>query len=115
MKLKMLALVGIAGLLLSACSSSGAYTEGSKRLYKVAEGESLLTIAEDEYGDGEHWRIIYNANRDSIDQPNLIYPGQVLRLPVKKYSTSRKRIEMTDGDEYSFPENPWDFNVDRNR
>ena len=38
-------------------------------------------IAKRELGDGDRWREIYDLNRDKISNPNLIYPGQVLRLP----------------------------------
>ena len=31
-------------------------------------------------GDGNKWREVYNLNKDKIKNPNLIYPGQVLKL-----------------------------------
>jgi nucleoid-associated protein YgaU len=46
----------------------------------VAEGESLWTIAEREYGTGYKWVDIVQANSVIID-PNIIYPHTVLRLP----------------------------------
>ena len=33
------------------------------------------------YGKGNQYTKIYNANRDKIKNPNLIYPGQVLTIP----------------------------------
>jgi nucleoid-associated protein YgaU len=50
--------------------------------YTVRSGDSLWKIAERHYGDGNKWRKIYEANKDSIKDPDLIYPGQELRLPV---------------------------------
>ena len=47
----------------------------------VAAGESLSKIAEQEYGDAKQWRRIYDANRDTVKDPDLIYPGQTLKLP----------------------------------
>jgi nucleoid-associated protein YgaU len=47
----------------------------------VAKGDSLSAIAKREYGDAKEWRRIYDANRDIIKDPDLIYPGQTLRLP----------------------------------
>ncbi|KKS26065.1 MAG: Peptidoglycan-binding lysin domain-containing protein, partial [Parcubacteria group bacterium GW2011_GWA2_42_11] len=32
-------------------------------------------------GSGNKWRRIYNANKDKIQDPNLIYPGQELVIP----------------------------------
>ena len=51
------------------------------RSYTVRKGDSLSKIAKREYGDAQEWRRIYEANRNTIDNPDLIYPGQVLRLP----------------------------------
>jgi nucleoid-associated protein YgaU len=47
----------------------------------VRFGDSLSAIAKRELGDGGRWEEIFDANRDTIDNPNLIYPGQVLNLP----------------------------------
>ena len=49
--------------------------------YTVKAGDSLWRIAERELGDGSLWAKIFEANKDSIKDPNLIYVGQVLRLP----------------------------------
>ncbi len=51
------------------------------RGYVVVKGDTLSQIAECEYGDASRWREIYQANRATIKNPNLIYPGQKLRLP----------------------------------
>ena len=51
------------------------------RTHVVAAGESLSKIAEQEYGDAKQWRRIYDANRDIVKDPDLIYPGQTLKLP----------------------------------
>lgn len=66
----------------TAKSSSGdASTAPTERLYIVAKGDSLSAIAKRFYGDGSRWRWIYDANRDLIEDPDLIYPGQRLRIP----------------------------------
>jgi len=41
----------------------------------------LWGIAEHYYGNGLKWRDIYNANRNKIKRPDLIYPGWVLVVP----------------------------------
>jgi nucleoid-associated protein YgaU len=51
------------------------------RTYVVVKGDSLSKIAKREYGDLKEWHRIYEANRDVIKDPDLIYPGQTLRLP----------------------------------
>jgi nucleoid-associated protein YgaU len=51
------------------------------RTYVVAKGDSLSAIAKREYGDAKEWKRIFDANRDTIKDPDLIYPGQTLRLP----------------------------------
>lgn len=49
--------------------------------YTVQKGDSLWKIAKHFYGNGADYRKIYEANSGSINNPNLIYPGQVLTIP----------------------------------
>jgi nucleoid-associated protein YgaU len=51
------------------------------RTYTVVKGDSLSKIAKRFYGDAQQWRRIYEANRDQIQNPDLIHPGQTLRVP----------------------------------
>jgi nucleoid-associated protein YgaU len=51
-------------------------------LYVVAPGDTLSSIAQKRYGDANLWVRIYDANRDEITNPNLIFPGHTLRIPV---------------------------------
>lgn len=53
------------------------------KTYKVVKGDCLWSIAKKQYGDGSKYTKIYNANKDKIKSPNLIYPGQVLTIPAK--------------------------------
>lgn len=48
----------------------------------VEEGDCLWSIAEEQLGDGNRWKEIYELNEDSIDDPSLIHPGQELILPA---------------------------------
>ncbi|WP_310961351.1 LysM peptidoglycan-binding domain-containing protein [Nocardioides terrisoli] len=52
----------------------------------VEAGDTLSGIAESAYGDGEEWPRLYDANRGRISDPDLIYPGQHLRIPVEPTS-----------------------------
>lgn len=50
--------------------------------YKVVPGDSLYLIARAKLGDGEKWPSIYALNKGVVgSNPNLIFPGQVLKLP----------------------------------
>jgi len=62
-------------------SSSTASSAAGGRTYTVQKGDSLSKIAKREYGDAQQWRRIFEANRNLIENPDLIYPGQVLHLP----------------------------------
>jgi Immunoglobulin-like domain of bacterial spore germination/LysM domain len=50
-------------------------------LHTVAPGDTLSAIADSFYGDASMFRIIFAANRNQLDDPDLIVPGQVLRIP----------------------------------
>lgn len=52
------------------------------KTYTVAKGDSLSKIAKHLYGNANRWRDIFDANRDQLDNPDLIQPGQVLKLPA---------------------------------
>lgn len=47
----------------------------------VQPGNSLWRIARRTYGHGLQYSVIYQANKDQIRDPDLIYPGQVFELP----------------------------------
>lgn len=49
--------------------------------YTVQSGDYLKKIAKQIYGDEGKWEVIYEANKDSIKNPNLIYEGQVFKIP----------------------------------
>ena len=52
-------------------------------VYVVKEGDTLWGIAAKEaiYGDPMKWETLYTANRDIIENPHQIYPGQILIVP----------------------------------
>lgn len=47
----------------------------------VQPGNNLWVIARKAYGDGFQYTVIYEANSDQIRDPDLIYPGQIFRVP----------------------------------
>ena len=54
----------------------------ANQTYTVVKGDCLWNIAKKFYGNGSKYTVIYNANKDKIKNPNLIYPGQVLTIPA---------------------------------
>ena len=61
--------------------TTGTTGTSSAGTYVVVKGDSLSKIAKREYGDAAKWRRIYEANQDIIKDPDLIYPGQTLKIP----------------------------------
>ena len=49
--------------------------------YTVKSGDTLSKIAREFLGDANGYMEIFNANRDQLSDPNLIKPGQVLKIP----------------------------------
>jgi len=47
----------------------------------VQPGNSLWRMARRSYGSGWQYSVIYEANKDQIRDPDLIYPGQIFKLP----------------------------------
>ena len=47
----------------------------------VQKGDTLWAISRERYGDGILYVRVFEANRDNIRDPDLIYPGQVFTLP----------------------------------
>lgn len=52
-----------------------------EKTYTVKSGDCLWNIAKSLLGSGSRYTEIYNLNKEKIKNPNLIYPGQVLRIP----------------------------------
>ncbi len=57
--------------------------ESAGGMYTVQKGDTLSDIARREYGDATKWRQIFEANRDQIDDPDLIRTGQRLTIPSR--------------------------------
>jgi nucleoid-associated protein YgaU len=56
--------------------------EAKARVYVVKSGDSLSKIAKAELGDANRWPEIFELNKDQIKDPNLIHPGQELKMPA---------------------------------
>ena len=51
-------------------------------LRTVVQGDNLSAIAQEAYGDASKYLRIFNANRNQLSDPNRIYAGRQLRVPM---------------------------------
>ncbi|MEM7348571.1 MAG: LysM peptidoglycan-binding domain-containing protein, partial [Chloroflexota bacterium] len=51
------------------------------RTYTIQPGDTLSRVAQQMYGQAHLWRVIFEANRDTLSDPGRIRPGQVLKIP----------------------------------
>jgi len=51
------------------------------KLYTVVKGDTLWKIAEKNLGNGARYTEIFEANKPMLSDPDLIFPGQALRIP----------------------------------
>ena len=49
--------------------------------YIIEKGDSLWKIAANAYGNGAKYTAIFEANREVIEDPDKIFPGQKIRIP----------------------------------
>jgi len=61
--------------------AGSAVQAGKPRVHVVQPGETLWSIARQSVGDPTLWPALYQANRDQIKDPTLVYPGQQLAIP----------------------------------
>jgi nucleoid-associated protein YgaU len=64
-------------------STGGLSTSGASgaRTYTVKSGDTLSKIAKAHYGDASTYNKIFDANRNILNDPDKIQPGQVLTIP----------------------------------
>ena len=55
--------------------------EPEATFYEVKRGDSLSKIAKHFYGDPMKYKLIFEANQPMLDNPDVIFPGQTLRIP----------------------------------
>lgn len=53
-----------------------------EQTYTVQKGDTLSAISKQFYGKASRWNAIFEANRDQLDDPDRIKPGQVLKIPA---------------------------------
>jgi len=61
--------------------ATGAAASPAQGTYTVKSGDTLSKIAKSLLGDAGAYMDIFNANRDQLNDPNVVRPGQVLKIP----------------------------------
>jgi nucleoid-associated protein YgaU len=56
-------------------------TEPEAVFHTVETGDTLSKISKEHYGDPNQYPLIFEANKPMLQDPDKIYPGQVLRIP----------------------------------
>lgn len=68
----------------------------------VEAGDSLWTLAQKTLGSGFKWEEIYEANKDQIKDPNLIYVGQKLTIPSSETTVPVATPEPTPAEPMTY-------------
>lgn len=66
----------------SGASTSGAASTKTYKMYTIVAGDTLSKIAKREYGNANAWKRIFEANTDIIKNPDKIFPGQEIKIPL---------------------------------
>jgi nucleoid-associated protein YgaU len=55
--------------------------EKDSTIVKIKEGDNLWNIAKRIYGNGFKYKLIYEANKDKLTNPNLVTVGMIIKVP----------------------------------
>ncbi len=66
----------------SGASSTAEQAAPAFKTYVIQSGDSLSKIAKREYGNANDWRRIFEANQDTIKDPDKIFPGKTIKIPL---------------------------------
>jgi nucleoid-associated protein YgaU len=64
--------------------------KGKKSSYKVRHGDTLMKISFEKYGNVYRWREIYDINKNSIRNFNILVPGTLLTIAGAEYVVIEK-------------------------
>jgi len=64
--------------------------------YRPSRRDCLWRIAAEAYKNPRLWRVIYDANRGKVKNPNLIRPGMKLKIPKNPKAVKAKGPEKTE-------------------
>lgn len=75
-------------------AAPSALAEGDQlKTYTVKKGDNLWNIAKKELGDPTRWKAIHQLNTASVRNPDLIYPNQILKLPIAVTSVPAQPVQ----------------------
>jgi nucleoid-associated protein YgaU len=75
--------------------------------YRVKEGDILWSIAESQLGNGAHWQLIFEANKEVLkDNPNRLKTGMVLSIPPKPEKKEKPAVDLKGGKKPELKEEP---------
>ncbi|MCM8792155.1 MAG: LysM peptidoglycan-binding domain-containing protein [Candidatus Omnitrophica bacterium] len=60
--------------------------------YTVQENDTLQKISQKFYGTTRFWYRIYELNKDIIKEPNKIYPGQIISIPIESKTKEESKF-----------------------
>ena len=69
----------------SSSSPSSSSSSAAVSTYTVVKGDTLSKIAQELLGKASAYTQIFEANRDQLDNPDHIKPGQVLKIPAQTH------------------------------
>lgn len=75
---------------------SGTDARGDFIRYTVRRGDSLWLIAKRVFRDAQLWPAIFHDNRDEIENPDLIYPGQLFEFRPKGVLSPEEIARLRD-------------------
>src|SRR5262245_28561066 len=65
----------------AATAAAAVAAPSAPRTYTIRAGDTLSKIAKEYYGDSKQYMKIFEANRDTLSDPDKIQPGQTLVIP----------------------------------
>ena len=67
-----------------AAGAGASASSAAQTTYTVKSGDTLSKIAKEHLGDANAYMAIFEANKDQLNDPNVIKPGQVLKIPAAR-------------------------------
>lgn len=86
-----------AALLVLTLAPALAVAQGESRTHTVRKGDTLWDLAQQYLGDPFRWPEIYRRNQSTIQDPNLIYPDQVIVISGEVVATAGTPADTTGG------------------
>lgn len=96
----------LAAGVLAARSLAAQEITSQPRTHTVKPGDTLWDLAHQYLGDAFLWPEIYRLNRDVVEDPHWIYPGEVLRLPGEGAPTTVAEVPSAPGIPPAVPPGP---------